>query len=88
MAKSPAERKREQRERDRLSEQERLDRLLAKRITIDLYHATDSALTRCMRRAGIEEPQDLITRLIHNADLLDDENLARVTSLSRQAVTQ
>lgn len=87
MAKSPAERKREQRDRDRLNEQERLERLLARKLTIYLYKATDYALIRTMVRAGIEEPQDLITRLIHNADLLDDEQLAHMTSLSRQAVT-
>jgi hypothetical protein len=84
MAKSAAERKREQRERDKLEESERLARLLSRKIKLDLYKATDSALVRIMQRAGIEEPEDIITRLIHCADLLDDEGLASITSLSRR----
>lgn len=82
MAKSSAERMREKRERDKLKEEERLARLLARSIKLDLYKATDYALIRTMVRAGIEEPQDLITRLIHNADKLDDEQLSYMTRLS------
>lgn len=82
MAKSSAERMREKRERDKLKEEERLARLLARSIRLDLYKATDYALIRTMVRAGIEEPQDLITRLIHNADKLDDEQLSYMTRLS------
>jgi len=78
-AKTPAERKREQRQRDKLTEEERLSRLLSRSIKVDLYRATDMALIRCMVRAGIEEPQDLITRLIHGADRLDDETLNEIT---------
>lgn len=78
-AKTPAERKREQRQRDKLAEEERLSRLLSRSIKVDLYRATDMALIRCMVRAGIEEPQDLITRLIHGADRLDDETLNEIT---------
>ncbi|RMH97305.1 hypothetical protein [Stutzerimonas nitrititolerans] len=78
-AKTPAERKREQRQRDKLTEEERLSRLLSRSIRLDLYRATDMALIRCMVRAGIEEPQDLITRLIHGADRLDDETLNEIT---------
>lgn len=76
MAKTAAERKRDQREREKLDEEERLARLLSRRITLDLYKGTDYALIRTMARAGIEEPQDLITRLIHAADRLDDQQLA------------
>ena len=78
-AKTPAERKREQRQRDKLTEEERLSRLLSRSIKVDLYRSTDMALIRCMVRAGIEEPQDLITRLIHGADRLDDETLNEIT---------
>lgn len=81
MAKTAAERKAEQRERDKLAEAERLARLLSRRITLDLYKSTDYALIRCLVRAGIEEPQDLMTRLIHNADLLTDSELQRMTAL-------
>lgn len=78
-AKTPADRKREQRERDRLSEEERLSRLLSRSIKLDLFKGTDAKLIRAMERLGIEEPQDLITRLIHGADRLDDETLNEIT---------
>jgi len=80
-AKTPAQRKREQRERDRLAEEERLSRLLSRSIKLDLFKATDAKLTRSMERLGIEEPQDLITRLIHGADRLDDETLHEITAV-------
>ena len=83
MAKTAAERKAEQRERDKLTEAERLSRLLSRTIKLDLYKRTDYALIRCMVRAGIDEPQDLITRLIHNADLMTDNGLARLTELPK-----
>ena len=89
-AKSDAKRKQEQRERDKLREEERLARLLARRITLDVYKGTDYALIRCMVRAGIEEPHDIITRLIHGADRLSDAELAALVSLpsaSRPPVT-
>ena len=80
-AKTPAERKREQRERDKQSEEERLSRLLSRSIKLDLFKATDMALIRSMARMGIDEPQDYISRLIHNADLLSDNGLERMTRL-------
>lgn len=87
-AKSATERKREERARKKMSEEERLARLLARTIKLDLYKSTDMALIRCMVRAGIEEPQDLITRLIHGADRLDDAALVELVSLpSRHGVT-
>ncbi|MGR3991441.1 hypothetical protein [Pseudomonas sp. 1121_17] len=82
MAKSPALRKQEQRERDKLSAEEREARLLSRRIVTDLYHNTDSALKRVMSRAEIEEDQDIITRLIHGADRLTDKQLAALIKLS------
>ena len=76
-----AERMREKRERDKLKEEERLARLLSRTIKLDLFKATDYALIRTMSRLGIEEPQDLLTRLIHGADRLDDEQLSRLAEL-------
>ena len=81
MAKSAAERKREQREREAMTEAERMSRLLSRTINFPVFKGTDAALIRSMARAGIEEPEDLITRLIHNADRLDDEAHARITAL-------
>lgn len=76
-----AERMREKRERDKLKEEERLARLLSRTIKLDLFKGTDMALIRTMERLGIEEPQDLLTRLIHGADRLDDEQLSRLAEL-------
>lgn len=82
MAKSPAMRKKEQRERDKLSAEEREARLLSRRIVTDLYHNTDSALKRVMSRAEIEEDQDIITRLIHGADRLTDKQLEKLIRIA------
>ena len=82
MAKTPAQRKKEQRERDKLSAEEREARLLSRRIVTDLYHSTDNALRRVMLRTEIEEEQDLISRLIHGADRLTDKQLAALIKLS------
>lgn len=88
MAVSAAQRKREQRERDKLTESERLSRLLSRTIKLELYKRTDLALIRCLDRLGLDEPQDLISRLIHNADLLQQPELERMTALpSRENVT-
>lgn len=76
MAKTPLERKREERKRNKMTEAERLEKLLSRRISTDLFHNTDAALKRSMQRSGIEEEQDLITRLIHAADRMTDEKLA------------
>ena len=83
MAKSAALRKQEQRERDKLTEQERLSRLLSRTVNLQLFKRTDMALIRLMARAQIDEPQDLITRLIHNADQMTDNGLARLTELPK-----
>ena len=63
------------------SEEERLSRLLSRSIKLDLFKSTDMALIRGMARMGIDEPQDYISRLIHNADLLNDNGLERMTRL-------
>lgn len=81
MAKTATERKREQRDRDRQTEEERLARLLSRSIKVDLFKATDAKLVEIMKRLNIEEPQDLISRLIHGADRLDDKALGEITTL-------
>ncbi|MCU9947541.1 hypothetical protein [Pseudomonas sp. PDM13] len=74
-AKTAAQRKAEQRERDKMTEEQRLARLLSRRITTDLFKGTDAILIRDMARVGIEEEQDYITRLIHGASNLTDSDL-------------
>ena len=87
-AKTATERKREERARKKMSEEDRLARLLARTIKLDLYKSTDMALIRCMVRAGVEEPQDMLTRLIHGAGRLDDAALEELVRLpSRHGVT-
>ena len=71
--KTAAERMREKRARDKLTEQERLNRLLAKTIKLQLFHSTSETLDQLLIETGIDEPQDLITRLIHGAKLLTPE---------------
>ena len=63
MAKSVTERKREQRVRDKLSAKEKEALLLSRKIVTALYHSDDAALKRTMARTGIDEEQDLISRL-------------------------
>jgi len=82
MAKTPAQRKREQRERDKLKADQREARLLSRRLVTDLYHNTDAALKRSMARAKIDEEQDLISRLIHGADRLTDKQLAALIDIA------
>ncbi len=72
-AKTPAERQQEKRARDKLSEEERLKKLLAKTIKLQLFHSTSESLDRLLIETGIDEPQDLITRLIHGAQHLTAE---------------
>jgi len=81
-AKSATERKREERERNKLKEEERLARLLSRTIKLDLFKGTDAHLVKIMARIGVDEPQDAITRLIHGCAKLDDETLSRIASLS------
>lgn len=83
MAKTAAVRQAEKRERDKLTEDERLARLLSRTISLDLFKSTDYALIRCMARTGIDEPQDLISRLIHGADQLSEAGLLQLTELPK-----
>ena len=79
-AKTPAERMREKRARDKLREEERLAVLLAKTIKLQLFHSTNTALEQLMLEIGIDEPQDVITRLIHGAKLLTPEQKQKIFS--------
>lgn len=75
MAKSPAQRQQEKRDRDKQSESERLARLLSRRISLDLYHNDDARLKSLMSRLDITEEQDVVSRLIWAADRMSDEKL-------------
>ena len=81
MAKTPNERKREQRSRDKLSAQEKEALLLSRKIVTALYHNDDAALKRVMGRSGIDEEQDLISRFIRGADRMTDTQLAELIRL-------
>ena len=76
MAKTPTERKRDQRERDKMNNAEKEAALLSRQIVTKLYHNDDAALKRVMTRSGIDEEQDLISRFIRGADRMTDEQLA------------
>lgn len=78
--KTPAERMREYRARKKLDEEKRLGALLAKTIKLQLFHGTNEALDRLLSETGIDEPQDLITRLIHGAKLLSEEQKQAIFS--------
>ena len=82
MAMTPAERKRQQRERDKVSAEEREARLLSRKIVTELYHNDDAALKRVMARVRIEEEQDLISRFIRGADRMSDSQLESLISLT------
>ena len=78
--KTAAERMREYRQRKKLDEQKRLDALPAKTIKLQLFHSTSEELDRLMQETCIGEPQDLITRLIHGAELLTPEQKQTIFS--------
>ena len=82
MAKTPLQRKQEERKRNKMTEEQRLAVLLSRRLIIDLFHNDDAKLKRCMQRTGIDEEQDLISRLIHGAERLDEKQLAALIHLS------
>lgn len=78
--KTAAERMREKRQRDKLTEEERLAKLLAKTIKLQLFHRTSEVLDQLLIETGIDEPQDLITRLIHGAKHLTPEQKQTIFS--------
>jgi len=80
MAQTAAERKAAQRERDKLKEEQRLAALLAYRLQLDVFKGTALHIGRCMAVAQIEEPQDVITRLINRTADMTDEQLAELLS--------
>lgn len=82
MAIPASERKRQQRERDKLTKEQREAVLLSRRIVTDLYHNDDAALKRVMARTGIKEEQDLISRFIRGADRMSDAQLESLISLT------
>ena len=82
MAKSATERKRDQRDRDKLSAKEKESLLLSRKIVTALYHNDDAALKRTMARTGIDEEQDLISRFIRGADRMTDQQLAEFIRLT------
>lgn len=75
MAKTPAQRQQDKRDRDKMSKEDREALLLSRRIVTDLYHNDDAALKRVMARCDITEEQDILSRLIRGADRMTDEEL-------------
>lgn len=75
MAKTATERKRDQRERDKLKAEERRARLLAYSLTVEVYQGTADHIERIKQVTGIDEVHDLLTRAIHNISRLDDAAL-------------
>lgn len=75
MAKTPAQRQQDKRDRDKQSEAERLARLLSRRITLDLYHNDDARLKSLMSRLDITEEEDVVSRLIWAADRMSNAQL-------------
>lgn len=82
MAKTPAQRQQDKRERDKLSAEEREARLLSRSIVTKLYHNEDAALIRVMSRIGVTEEQDAISRLIRGSDKLEDSQLKSLTGIA------
>ena len=82
MAKSATERKRDQRDRDKLSAKEKEALLLSRKIVTALYRNDDAALKRTMARTGIDEEQDLIPRFIRGADRMTDLQSAELIRLT------
>lgn len=80
--KTAAERMREKRARDKLREEERLAKLLAKTIKLQLYHSTNHDLNLIMLDHEIYEPQDAISRLISGYKYLTEEQKSQIFSQS------
>lgn len=75
MAKTPAERKRAQRARDKLNEEQRLAALLAYNLTTPIFKGTAAKMDRIMSVAELDERDDTITRLINNIDRMTDDQI-------------
>lgn len=76
-AKTPAERKRDQRKRDA----ERRARLGGRVMQLEMYQGTADALERLCKEYGFEQPAELITRMIHSLDNLQKRDVSRFNEL-------
>ncbi|QQE86949.1 hypothetical protein [Azotobacter chroococcum] len=76
-AKTAAERKRAQRER----EAERLQRLGHRVMQLELYQSTADALDRLCQIGDFEQPAEVITLLIHSADQIAKRDPSRFADL-------
>lgn len=86
MAKSATQRKQEQREREALAEEERLARLLAYTLKLDVFKGTAQAIDELLPLAeltGEDARHDLLTRLVHGAHRLAQHNPAAFLDLVR-----
>lgn len=77
-AKTPAQRKEEQRKRDR----EHCESVGATLFTMDMYQGTTDALNRIMEAGGFEQGAEAITLMIHNIDKLIDSDKSRFNELT------
>lgn len=81
MPQSPAERKRAERARAKLKEEERIDALLAFTLSTQVFKGTAERLGRIMSAAGLDERDDAITRLINNTSRMTDEQIREFLKL-------
>jgi len=81
MPQSPAERKRAERARAKLKEEERIDALLAFTLATQVFKGTAERLGRIMSAAGLDERDDAITRLINNTSRMTDEQIREFLKL-------
>ena len=81
MPQSPAERKRAERARAKLKEEERIDALLAFTLATQVFKGTAERLGRIMSAAGLDERDDAITRLINNTARMTDEQIREFLKL-------
>lgn len=79
MAKTPAERKRAQRNRDRANAL----KAQSIKLSLTLYPGTQEALNRICAAGGFEEPQEALTLLIHNLDALAKRDLSRFHEMTK-----
>ena len=81
MPQSPVERKRAERARAKLKEEERIDALLAFTLSTQVFKGTAERLERIMSAAGLDERDDAITRLINNTARMTDEQIREFLKL-------
>lgn len=76
-AKTPAERKRDQRQRDA----ERRQRFGGRVMQFEMYQGTADALDELCRAFGVEQPAEVLTHLIHSAAELRKGDRSRFEDL-------